>query len=149
MPLKICFVASEIAPLAKTGGLADVAGVLPQPPARVGSRCAVFMPLYSSMSNGVLRDAPPVDAAHDVLLALGAHRYSFTILESRLPNSAVPLYLMHCPEVYDRLINLYVGDPTSICVFWCCKERRARPASAYSSRRTSCIVMTGTRRSCR
>jgi starch synthase len=102
MPLKICFVASEIAPLAKTGGLADVAGVLPRHLHALGHDVRVFMPLYSSMSNGALRDAPPVTTARDVLLSLGGHRYSFTILESRLPNSTVPLYLVHCPEVYDR-----------------------------------------------
>ena len=28
--MRICFVASEVAPLAKTGGLADVAGALPR-----------------------------------------------------------------------------------------------------------------------
>ena len=28
MPLRVCFIASEVAPLAKTGGLADVAGAL-------------------------------------------------------------------------------------------------------------------------
>src|SRR5262245_44683926 len=102
MPLKICFVASEITPLAKTGGLADVAGVLPRHLHALGHDVRVFMPLYSSMSNGVLKDAPPVTAARDVPLSLGAHRYWFTILESRLPNSEVPLYLVHCPEVYDR-----------------------------------------------
>lgn len=102
MPLKICFVASEIAPLAKTGGLADVAGVLPRQLQALGHDVRVFMPLYSSMSNGVLRDAPPVTTASNVPLALGPHRYSFTILESRLPNSSTPLYLVHCPEVYDR-----------------------------------------------
>lgn len=102
MPLKICFVASEIAPLAKTGGLADVAGVLPRHLHALGHDVRVFMPLYSSLSNGVLRDAQPVLTARDVPLSLGTHRYSFTILESRLPGSTVPLYLVHCPEVYDR-----------------------------------------------
>jgi starch synthase len=102
MPLKICFVASEIAPLAKTGGLADVAGVLPRHLHALGHDVRVFMPLYSSMSNGVLQNAPPVTTASNVSLALGTHRYTFTILESRLPNSAVPLYLVHCPEAYDR-----------------------------------------------
>jgi starch synthase len=102
MPLKICFVASEITPLAKTGGLADVAGVLPRHLHALGHDVRVFMPLYSSMSNGVLRDAPPVTTARDIPLSLGAHRYRFEILESRLPNSSVPLYLVHCPEVYDR-----------------------------------------------
>ncbi|MDY6944582.1 MAG: glycogen synthase [Pseudomonadota bacterium] len=102
MPLKICFVASEIAPLAKTGGLADVAGVLPRHLHELGHDVRVFMPLYSSMSNGGLRGAPALDSARNVPLALGPHRYSYTLLESRLPNSSVPLYLVHCPEVYDR-----------------------------------------------
>ena len=102
MPLKICFAASEIAPLAKTGGLADVAGVLPRHLQALGHNVRVFMPLYSSMSNGVLRDARAVATARDVPLSLGTHRYSFTILESYLPGSTVPLYLVHCPEVYDR-----------------------------------------------
>lgn len=102
MPLKICFIASEIAPLAKTGGLADVAGVLPRHLHALGHDIRVFMPLYSSMSNGTLFSAPPVATARDVPLSLGAHRYRYTILESRLPGSSVPLYLVHCPEVYDR-----------------------------------------------
>lgn len=101
MPLKICFVASEIAPLAKTGGLADVAGVLPRHLLAQGHDVRVFMPLYSSMGNGALQSVP-VETARHVPLALGPHRYWYTLLESRLPNSDVPLYLVHCPEVYDR-----------------------------------------------
>src|SRR5690606_14581459 len=102
MPLNICFVASEIAPLAKTGGLADVAGVLPKHLHALGHDVRVFMPLHSSMSNGAVRNAPALDSARNVPLALGPHRYSYTLLESRLPGSSVPLYLVHCPEVYDR-----------------------------------------------
>lgn len=102
MPLKICFVASEIAPLAKTGGLADVAGVLPRHLHAQGHDVRVFMPLYSSMTNAAIRNAPSLDSARHVTLALGSHRYTYTLLESRLPNSSVPLYLVHCPEVYDR-----------------------------------------------
>lgn len=102
MPLNICFVASEIAPLAKTGGLADVAGVLPKHLHALGHDIRVFMPLYSSMSNGAVRNAPTLDCTCNVPLALGSHRYSYTLLESRLPGSSVPLYLVHCPEVYDR-----------------------------------------------
>lgn len=101
MPLKICFVASEIAPLAKTGGLADVAGVLPKQLHSLGHDVRVFMPLYSSMGN-FASHATPLDTARHVPLALGPHRYWYTLLEARLPNSDVPLYLVHCPEVYDR-----------------------------------------------
>ncbi len=101
MPLKICFVASEIAPLAKTGGLADVAGVLPKHLHELGHDVRVFMPLYSSMGN-FANQATPLDVARHVPLALGSHRYWYSLLEARLPNSSVPLYLVHCPEVYDR-----------------------------------------------
>jgi len=101
MPLNICFVASEVAPLAKTGGLADVAGVLPRHLHALGHDVRVFMPLYSSIGNGAMHSVP-VSTARDVDLALGPHRYRYTLMESRLPNSAVPLYLVHCPEVYDR-----------------------------------------------
>ena len=39
-PLKVLFVASECAPFAKTGGLADVAGALPKALRRWASTCA-------------------------------------------------------------------------------------------------------------
>jgi len=39
-PLKVLFVASEVAPFRKTGGLADVAGALPRALARRASTCA-------------------------------------------------------------------------------------------------------------
>lgn len=108
MPLQICFVASEIAPLAKTGGLADVAGVLPRHLQALGHDVRVFMPLYSSIGNSSVTNAPPLANAQNVLLELGSHRYTYTIIESRLPNSSVPLYLVHCPEVYDRA-SLYTS----------------------------------------
>ena len=46
MPLRICFIASEVAPLAKTGGLADVAGALTKYLHAAGHDVRVFMPLY-------------------------------------------------------------------------------------------------------
>lgn len=101
MPLNICFVASEIAPLAKTGGLADVAGVLPRHLHALGHDVRVFMPLYSSIGIAAMQSAP-VETARHVPLTLGPHHYWYTLLESRLPNSNVPLYLVHCPEAFDR-----------------------------------------------
>jgi starch synthase len=101
MPLRICFVASEVAPLAKTGGLADVAGALPRYSKRSGNDVRVFMPFHSLMKRAVT-DATPVDTAQDVELALGVHRYRFSLLESRLPGSDVPLYLIDCPAAFDR-----------------------------------------------
>lgn len=50
--MRICFVASEVAPLAKTGGLADVAGALPRHLHDLGHDIRVIMPLYSSIEIG-------------------------------------------------------------------------------------------------
>lgn len=99
--MRICFIASEVAPFAKTGGLADVAGALPRQLHRRGHDIRVFMPLYAGIGDGGMH-ASAVASAHDVALNLGAHLYRFSILESRLPDSDVPLYFVHCPEAYDR-----------------------------------------------
>ena len=47
--LNIAYVASEVTPYSKTGGLADVAGALPQELASLKNRVALFSPRYSSV----------------------------------------------------------------------------------------------------
>ena len=47
--LKILFAASEVAPFAKTGGLADVAGSLPAALASQGHQVVIVMPFYRSV----------------------------------------------------------------------------------------------------
>src|SRR5690554_1485035 len=47
MGMNILFVASEMAPFAKTGGLADVAGSLPFALQKEGHQVSVVLPLYS------------------------------------------------------------------------------------------------------
>jgi len=49
-PLRVLFVASEVAPFRKTGGLADVAGALPRALARRGIDVRVVMPLYGAFA---------------------------------------------------------------------------------------------------
>ena len=49
--MKILFAASEAVPFAKTGGLADVAGSLPQALAQAGNEVCVVMPLYSKVAD--------------------------------------------------------------------------------------------------
>ena len=120
--MRICFVASEVAPLAKTGGLADVAGVLPRHLHDQGHDIRVVMPLYSSIGTAAL-EMMPVEGAQHVELRLGAHLYHYSLYETRLPGSAVPLYLVHCPAVYDRA-TIYTSGPTSTCAS-CVLQRAA------------------------
>ena len=47
--MKILYAASEAAPFAKSGGLADVAGALPKALVRDGIDARVVMPLYGDL----------------------------------------------------------------------------------------------------
>jgi starch synthase len=55
--LKILFATSEAVPFAKTGGLADVSGMLPQKLAELGHTVKVALPLYSTISKNLLNKA--------------------------------------------------------------------------------------------
>ncbi len=49
--MNVLYVTSEAAPFCKTGGLADVAGSLPQALAKGGDNVSVILPLYQSVSD--------------------------------------------------------------------------------------------------
>ncbi|HYV51465.1 MAG TPA: glycogen/starch synthase, partial [Dongiaceae bacterium] len=48
--MRVLFVASEVAPFARTGGLGDVAGALPRALRERGIDVRVVMPLYAGMA---------------------------------------------------------------------------------------------------
>src|SRR2546428_13552928 len=49
-PLHIAYCTSEMAPFAKTGGLADVSAALPKALVRLGHQVTVFLPRYGSVA---------------------------------------------------------------------------------------------------
>ena len=54
--MKILYAASEAAPFCKTGGLADVAGSLPEALAAEGNEVAVILPLYRTVRDRFEKD---------------------------------------------------------------------------------------------
>jgi starch synthase len=101
MPLRICFIASEVAPLAKTGGLADVAGALAKYLHAAGHDIRVFMPFYGQVDRSRL-ETWPVEFLQDVALRLGTHALRFNVHTARLPGAQTMLYLVDCPQLFER-----------------------------------------------
>ena len=93
--MKILMVASEAAPFAKTGGLADVLGSLPPALVRAGDEVAVVLPKYRVAEVG---DAQPVYL--DMPLWVGPHAYPVDILQTI--HRGVKYFFVDCPPLYDR-----------------------------------------------
>src|SRR5579864_1561496 len=107
-PPVICLIASEVAPLSKTGGLGDVSGALAKYLHAAGQDVRVFTPLYSSIDRAALA-ATPVAGLTRLALDVGPHHYVFSVLAAQLAGGA-PLFLIDCPALYARA-SLYTGDP--------------------------------------
>ncbi len=108
MKLTVCLLASEAAPLSKTGGLADVSGALTKYLHSVGHDVRLFTPLYKSIDRAKL-GAQPLQALQNFEVAVGTHRYVFSVFAAQLPGSAAPVYLLDCPALYHRP-TLYTTD---------------------------------------
>ncbi len=106
--MKITFVASEITPFAKTGGLADVAAALPRALHALGHDVRLFMPFYASIASKHY-DIKPVDSIQRVALTLGQHHYEFSLFSTRMPDSTLDVFLIDCPVLYSRA-SLYTYD---------------------------------------
>lgn len=102
--VNVLFVAAEVAPFAKTGGLGDVSGALPNYLRAAGHDVRVFMPLYSRIDFG---GTTVSFAMPQFEIQLGHHRYTVGIVTA---DSAPGTYFVHCPELYNRP-GLYTQDP--------------------------------------
>jgi len=104
----ICLLASEVEPLSKTGGLADVAGALTRYLHGAGHDVRLFSPAYDSIDRAACAAEPVAGLTH-IPLTLGARTYVFSVLRARLPQGAFA-YLIDCPALYARG-TLYTSDP--------------------------------------
>jgi starch synthase len=95
--MRVLFTASEVYPLVKTGGLADVAGALPEALARAGIDVRVLLPGYPEALDKA-EDKQVIGSLGDPL-AIGAE---VRLIAARMPGSGLPLRLVDCPALYDR-----------------------------------------------
>jgi starch synthase len=109
MTLSVCMLSSEVAPLSKTGGLADVAGALAKYLTGAGHDVRLFTPLYASIDRAKFPPRP-VEGLQQVPLQVGAHHYVYSVATTALPGSDALVYLVDCPELYGRPA-IYTTDP--------------------------------------
>jgi starch synthase len=107
-PLRICLVSSEVAPFAKTGGLADVAAALARQLAKKKHDVRLVMPLYARMKSGDY-EFQPLAGLQDLGVRCGSRTYYFSISTTKLPKSNVRVWCVRCPELYERE-GIYTQD---------------------------------------
>ncbi|MGB5774859.1 MAG: glycogen/starch synthase, partial [Sedimenticolaceae bacterium] len=99
MTMNVLFAASELFPLIKTGGLADVAHSLPNALAALDVDMRLVLPAYRQVLSGI-----------SGLRVLGWIKTStgreVRILEGSHPELVMPIWLVDVPELFDR-----PGDP--------------------------------------
>lgn len=97
--MNILMASSEAVPFAKTGGLADVCGALPVALERLGHRPTLIIPAHRSTRQCGVAIKP---VGQRLAVAIGNKQVEGRLLESRLPGSQVPVYLVEQDHYFDR-----------------------------------------------
>ncbi len=94
--MRVLFACAEVYPLAKTGGLADVSAALPRALVDLGLDVQLILPAYpqalsAACDKSVAAEFPCEDGSGQTRL-----------INARLPDSGLPIWLVDCPSLYDR-----------------------------------------------
>lgn len=97
----ILFVTSEVHPLIKTGGLADVSGSLPKALAELSQQIRIIMPRYQA-----------IQTPHELhyLGTIRVNNLDVNLLQTQLPDSDVIIWLVDCPELFNHPGNPYLDE---------------------------------------
>ena len=101
---RVLFVTSEAEPLAKSGGLADVSRALPIALKQQGIDVRILLPCYPSAIGELV--SPRIEARLDPLLGVE----NAALISGLLPDSDVPVWLVHAPSLFSRPGGLYQDD---------------------------------------
>ncbi len=101
---RILFCSSEVYPFCKTGGLGDLAGALPKSLNQIHQDVRIVLPGYRQVLNQCS------DAREIASIQLEGSASPVALLETLLPGTRVPVYLVDCKEAFDRDGGLYVNE---------------------------------------
>jgi starch synthase len=111
-PLNILFVSSEVEPFAKTGGLADVSGALPQSIKHLDHEIRVMMPRYGSINERKSRLHEMI-RLKEIDIPVGTKTYPASVKSSFIVNNhaKVQTYFLDNSHLFGRF-GLYVHPET-------------------------------------
>lgn len=99
--MRILFVAAEVAPIAKVGGMGDVVGSLPKVLRKMGHDVRIFMPYYGFLADKIEVPKEPIWWGEAMF-------QKFAVYKTELPGTDVPLYLFGHPSFNPR--RIYFGE---------------------------------------
>ncbi len=109
--LNIVYVASEVTPYSKTGGLADVAGALPQELASLKNQVVLFSPRYSSVDRKKY-DLFDVSDFGSLSVTVAGREYQFGLLKRNAKTPGLETYFIDSAELFGR--NGLYQDPVTV-----------------------------------
>ncbi|WP_118179797.1 glycogen synthase GlgA [Paraburkholderia phosphatilytica] len=108
MTIRVLHVASELYPLLKTGGLADVTGALPLALVERGADVRVLLPGFPPVVAGLADLKPVARLAHPFHAhASGDEAW---LEQGTLEATGVTVYVIRAPSLFDRPGNPYMDD---------------------------------------
>ncbi len=105
--MNLLFATSEVYPLVKTGGLADVAASLPRALLKLNIDVKIVLPAYAS----VLAQTEKLDVK--TLSTISVLGREILLQQTRLPGTRVKVILVNIPEFSERIGNPYCGPDGS------------------------------------
>ena len=108
--LNVLFLSSEVAPFAKTGGLADVAGALPKALKELGNDVRVILPKYRMVKDRQY-NLHEVTRLKEIGIPMGKETYPVSFKSAFLPDSHVQTYFLEYDPYFDR-DSLYIDPAT-------------------------------------
>jgi starch synthase len=107
-PLRVLVASSEVAPFAKTGGLADVTAALASYLHKAGHEPRILLPLYKRVRmSGIALE--PVPGLQEIPMRMGGRQLTWSAWSAPLSKSEARAWFVRCPELYERE-GIYAQD---------------------------------------